>query len=322
MEDVFEIQDDISQAIVNALRVILSEDEKKQIEKPRAVNIEAYDYYLRGRQSAHQSRRKSMDFARQMFEKAIEIDPNYALAYAGMADCYSQLYNQFDAREYNLHQADIASSKALELESGLAEAHLARGLAVSLSKRYDEAKQYFEQAMQLNPKLFEAAFWYGRAQLSQGNYEEAVRLFQRAIVLRPEDYQAGGFLGMALTSLGRLDEAQAVIRKQVWVIEQHLQLHPDDARACIFAATAFASIGDSERSAYYAQRAMAVDPEDPMMLYNVACAYSILGQTADCLEALQQAVSKGWSDKDWLQHDSDLDTIRNEPKYLAIVQAM
>jgi serine/threonine protein kinase/tetratricopeptide (TPR) repeat protein len=322
MEDVFAIQDDISQAIVKALRVILSEDEKKQIEKPRAVNIEAYDFYLRGRQAAHQSRRKSMDFARQMFEKAIEIDPNYALAYAGMADCYSQLYNQFDAREYNLHQADIASSKALELESGLAEAHLARGLAVSLSKRYDEAKQYFEQAMQLNPKLFEAAFWYGRAQLSQGNYEEAVRLFQRAIVLRPEDYQAGGFLGMALTSLGRLDEAQAVIRKQVWVIEQHLQLHPDDARACIFAATAFASIGDSERSAYYAQRAMAVDPEDPMMLYNVACAYSILGQTADCLEALQQAVSKGWSDKDWLQHDSDLDTIRNEPKYLAIVQAM
>jgi TolB-like protein/Tfp pilus assembly protein PilF len=322
MEDVFEIQDDISQAIVNALRVILSEDEKKQIEKPRAVNIEAYHYYLRGRQSAHQSRRKSMDFARQMFAKAIEIDPSYALAYAGIADCYSQLYNQFDARQYNLHQADIASSKALELEPGLAEAHLARGLAVSLSKRYDEARQYFEQAMQLNPKLFEAAFWYGRAQLSQGHYEEAARLFERAIALRPEDYQAGGFLGMALTSLGREDEAQAVIRKQVWVIEQHLDLHPDDARGCIFGATAYASLGNAERSAYYAQRAMSVDPEDPMMLYNVACAYSILGKSDDCLSALEQAVSKGWSDKDWLEHDSDLDGIRGEAKYLAIVRAM
>jgi TolB-like protein/Flp pilus assembly protein TadD len=322
MEDVFAIQDDISQAIAKALKVILTEGEKKQIEKARAVNIEAYEFYLRGKQAAHQSRRKSMDYARQMFEKAIELDPNYALAYAGMADCYSQLYSQFDARDYNLRQADIASSRALELEPELAEAHLARGLAISLSKRYDEARQYFEQAMRLNPKLFDAVIWYGRQQLSQGKFEEAVRLFERAIALRPEDYQAGGFLGMALTSLGRKDEALAVVRKQLWVIEQHLELHPGDARACIFAATSYATIGDAERSSHYAKNAMAVDPDDPMMLYNVACAFSVLGRTADCLDALERAVSNGWSDKDWLEHDSDLDGIRNEPKYLALVRAM
>src|SRR5688572_32166505 len=168
MEDVFAIQDDISQAIVKALRVILSEGEKKQIEKARAENVQAYDYYLRGRQYFHHFRRKSLEYARQMFNKAIEIDREYARAYAGVADSCSMLYTYFDAREFNLKQADIASHKALELEPELAEAHVARGLAVSLSKRFDEAEREFEIAMKLDPKLFEAPYWYGRALQSAG----------------------------------------------------------------------------------------------------------------------------------------------------------
>ncbi|HVF39561.1 MAG TPA: protein kinase [Gemmatimonadaceae bacterium] len=322
MEDVFAIQDDISQAIVKALRVILSEGEKKQIEKIRAVKVEAYDFYLRGRQYFHQLRRKSLDYARQMFNKAIEIDPDYARAHAGVADCYSLLYTYFDAREFNLRQADIASNKALQLEPDLAEAHLARGLAVSLSKRFDEAEQEFEHAMRLDPKLFEAVYWYARARLSQGKYEEAVKLFERAQLLRPDEYQTPGFMAQALRSLGRNDEADAAYRKQVRLIEQHLELNPDDARACILGASANANIHDAERAAMYAERAIAVDPEDPMLLYNVACTYGVLGKSDDCLNALEQAVSKGWGDKSWLEHDSDLDSIRELPRYQAIVQAM
>jgi serine/threonine protein kinase/Flp pilus assembly protein TadD len=322
MEDVFAIQDDISQAIVKALRVILSEDEKQQIEKARVVNVEAYDFYLRGKQYFHQHRRKSLDYARQMFNKAIEIDPNYARAYAGVAQCYSLLYTYFDARESNLRQADIASGKGLQLEPGLAEAHVARGLAVSLSKRFDEAQQEFEQAMRLDPKLYEAAYWYGRARLAQGTYEEAVKLFERAAFLRPEDYQTQLFLGQAFKSLGRHDEAEAAYRKSVKLIEHHLELNPDDARAWIVGAGANANIQDGERATQYAERAMAVDPDDPMLLYNVACTYGVLGKTEECLNALEQAVSKGWGDKAWIEHDSDLDPIRAHPKYLAIVQAM
>ena len=322
MEDVFAIQDDISQAIVKALRVILSEDEKKQIEKPRAVNIEAYDFYLRGMQHVHQLRRKSLEYARQMFNQAIEIDPNYARAYAGVANCHSMLYSFFDAREFNLRQADVASSKALELEPGLAESHLARGVALSMGKRFIEAQHEFEQAMRLDPNLFEAPYWYAQAHLSEGNYEEAVRLSERAILLRPEDYQALGFIGIALKSLGRHEEAQSYYRRQAKLIEQHLEQHPDDARACIMGASSSANIGDEERSAYYAARAMAVDPEDPMVLYNVACAYGILGKTRECLDALERSVNKGWGDKAWLEHDSDFDAIRSEPRYVSLVRAM
>ena len=322
MEDVFAIQDDISQAIVKALRVILSEDEKKQIEKVRAVNVEAYDFYLRGRQYFHQHRRKSLDYARQMFNKAIEIDPEYALAYAGVADCYSLLYTYFDSREFNLRQADIASNKALELAPDLAEAHLSRGIAVSLSKNFDEAKREFETAITLDPKHFEAVSWFARMHLSQGNYDEVVRLFDRAIALRPEDYEIPRLQSQALKSLGRNTEAEAANRRSAKLVEQHLELNPDDARALIFGSIAGAVFNDPGRAMEYAMRAMAVDPDDPMLLYNVACTYGMLGKTEECLYALEQAVSKGWGDKAWLEHDSDLDSIRSEPRYLALLKAM
>ena len=322
MEDVFAIQDDISQAIAKALRVILSDDEKRQIEKPRALNIEAYDFYLRGIQHMHQLRRKSLEYARQMFLRAIEIDPTYARAYAGVANCYSLLFSFFDSREFNMRQADASSSKALELEPGLAESHLARGVALSLAKRYDEAKQGFEQSMRLDPNLFEAPYWYSQMQLSQGNYEEAIRLGDRANLLRPEDYQCLSFVGLALKSLGRHEEALGYFRRQSKLIEAHLEQHPDDARACIMGASATANVGDEEKSAYYAARAMAVDPEDPMVLYNVACSFSILGKTRDALDALEKAVNFGWGDKGWLEHDSDLDPLRQDPRYIALVGAM
>ena len=322
MEDVFAIQDDISQAIVKALRVILSDDEKKQIEKVRTVNVEAYDYYLRGRQYFHQHRRKSLDYARQMFNKAIEIDPDYALAYAGVADCYSLLYTYFDSRDFNLRQADIASNRALELAPDLAEAHLSRGIAVSLSKNFDEARREFETAISLDPKLFDAVSWFARMHLSQGNYEEVIRLFDRAIALRPEDYEIPRLQSQALKSLGRENEAEAANRRAAKLVEQHLELNPDDARALILGATARAVINDPIRATEYAARAMAVDPEDPMLLYNVACTYGVLGKIDECLDALEQAVSKGWGDRDWLQHDSDLDSIRSEPRYLALMRAM
>ncbi|MGE5749697.1 MAG: protein kinase domain-containing protein, partial [Gemmatimonas sp.] len=243
IEDIFEIQDDISQSIVKALRVILTEGEKKQIAKVRTDNVQAYDYYLRGRQYLHQLRRKSLEYARQMFNKAIEIDPDYARAYAGVADACSMLYTYFDAREFNLRQADIASRKAMELDPELAEAHVARGLAVSLKKEFAEAEQEFEMAMKLDPKLYEAAYWYGRALQSAGRFQEAVKMFERACALRPEDYQAAGFLAQAYGSLGMVAERDAGLRKALKLMEDRLELNPDDARAANLAAAFSARLG-------------------------------------------------------------------------------
>ena len=322
MEDIFAIQDEISQAIVVALRVILTEGEKKQIEKARAVNVQAYDYYLRGRQYFHQLRRKSLEYARQMFNKAIEIDPEYARAHAGVADCYSLLYTYFDAREFNLRQADKASSKALELEPELAEAHVAKGLAVSLSKRFEEAEAEFDTAMSLDPKLFEAVYWYGRARLSQGEYDEAIRLFERAATLRPEDYETPGFMAQALAALGRPEESLAARRKAMKLIDERLELNPDDSRALILGAVNTANLHETDRAMGFAERALVADPEDPMLLYNVACTYAQLDKGDDALSALERAAEKGWGDRNWIEHDSDWARLRDTPRFRAIVESM
>jgi adenylate cyclase len=286
------------------------------------VKVQAYDYYLRGRQYFHQLRRKSLEYAKQMFNKAIEIDPEYARAYAGVADCYSLLYTYFDAREFNLRQADVASQKALDLEPELPDAHVSRGLAVSLSKRFDEAEGEFETAMRLDPKLYEASYWYGRARLAQGQYDEAARLLERATALRPEDYQAQHFLAQTLSAAGRTDEADAARRREVRLLEQHLELNPEDPRACILGAVAYGMLGETDKSVDLASRAMAIDPEDPMLLYNVACNYSVLQRYDDALNALERAVEKGWGDRAWIEHDSDFDPLRSNPKFQAIVSAM
>jgi serine/threonine protein kinase/Tfp pilus assembly protein PilF len=322
IEDIFAIQDDISQAIVKALRVILTEGEKKQIEKARTENVQAYDYYLRGRQYFHQLRRKSLEYARQMFNKAIEIDRDYARAYAGVADSCSMLYTYFDAREFNLRQADIASHKALELEPELAEAHVARGLAVSLSKRFDEAEKEFETAMKLDPKLFEAPYWYGRALQSAGRFQEAVKMFERASMLRPEDYQAAGFAALAYASLGMTEQGDVGLRRALKLMEDRLELNPDDARAANLAAAFLARLGDLSKAVEYADRSLAIDPEDPMLLYNVACTYAALKRYDDALNCLERAVDKGFGHKEWIDHDPDLNPLRDNLRFQALSQAM
>ena len=168
MEDVFAIQDEIAQSIAAALKVILTESEKQAIAKAPTADVKAYDYYLRGRQFFYQFRRRGYDFARQLFTRAIEIDPGYARAYAGVSDCYSYLYMYWEASEANLQAADDASRKALLLDPGLAEAHLSRGLAISLSKRYDEAELEFQTAIRLDSETFRSLLLQRTRLLSTG----------------------------------------------------------------------------------------------------------------------------------------------------------
>ena len=322
IEDVFAIQDDISQAIVKALRVILTEGEKKAIENKPRTNIQAYDYYLRGRQFIHQLRRRSLEYARQMFNKAIELDPDYALAYTGVADSSSLLYTYFDARDFNLRQADKASRKALELEPELAEAHVSRGLVASLTHHFEEAEESFTKAMKLEPKMFEAAYWYGMGLMSEGRFDDAIKMFERASALRPEDYQSAHFMGQAFNALGRKEEKEAQLRRGLKLMESSLELNPDDARAANLAAGVFGALGDAENAVKYGERSLAIDPEDPMLLYNVACMYASLGRGEQAIACLERAVDKGFGHKEWIDNDPDLNSIRNNPKYQAIVDAI
>lgn len=322
LEDIFAIQDEISAAIVKALRVILSEGEKKALGRARTDNVEAYDYYLRGRQYFHQLRRKSLEYARQMFNKAIEIDPDYARAYAGVSDCCSMLYTYFDARELNLRQADLASTKALELDPDLAEAHVARGLAVSLSKKFQEAEDHFETAMRLDPKSYQASYWYGRARMAEGKFAEAVKLFERASALRPEDAEAVGMLAQAYAGIGSNAESVAARRRAIKLLQQQLELTPDDARAAIMAGVQLAVLGETEPAHEYIRRALKIDPDDPMLLYNAGCVFASTGELEEAMTSLEHAVDAGFGHKEWIEHDPDLLPLHDMPRYKKILETM
>ncbi|MFQ5778987.1 MAG: protein kinase [Terriglobia bacterium] len=319
LEDVFAIQDEIAQNIARALRVMLTEREKRAIEKAPTADVQAYDYYLRGRQFFYQVRRNGFEFARQMFARAIVIDPGYARAYAGVADCCSFLYMYYEPSEANLKEADAASRKAVGLDPGLAEAHASRGLAVSLTRKYEEARQEFETAIQLNPNLFEAYYFYARALFAQGKLEDAAGFFEQASRANPADYQAPGLLGMVYTALGRKAEAKEGYRRQLHLAERHLELHPDDARARYFGAVALCKMGERARSLEWARQALEMEPEEPSVYYNVACVYALQGETEEALDCLQKALGLGFSQKEWIEHDSDLDSLRSHPRYQALL---
>jgi serine/threonine protein kinase/Tfp pilus assembly protein PilF len=319
LEDVFEIQDEISQSIVAALRVVLSEDEKKAIEQVPTANVEAYEFYLRGRQYFHQHRRKSHEFARQMFERAIELDPGYALAHAGIADCCSFLYQYFHATPANLARAESASRRAVELAPDLAEAHASRGLALSLSSGFDEAEKEFKIAMRLDPKSFEAAYFYARACMAQGKAEEATKWFERAIAVRPDDFATLTLVADIYRSLGRNDDSIRSARRAYDAARKHLELNPDNPRALYMGAAALTYLGESEKSRDWNRRALAMEPDDPSVLYNIACNFAQEGQAQEAISALTKALDNGFGHWKWIEHDTSLDGIRSEPGFAELL---
>ncbi|MEP6905268.1 MAG: protein kinase [Gemmatimonadales bacterium] len=319
LEDVFAIQDEISQSIVSALRVVLSEDEKKAIEQVPTANVEAYEAYLRGRQYFHQHRRKSHEFARQMFERAIELDPGYALAHAGIADCCSFLYQYFDATPANLARAESASRRAVELAPDLAEAHASRGLALSLSSGFEEAEKEFQTAMRLDPKSFEAAYFYARACLAQGKPEEATKWFERAIAVRPDDFATLTLVADIYLSLGRNDESIRSARRAYDAARKHLELNPDNPRALYMGAAALTYLGESEKSRDWNRRALAMEPDDPSVLYNIACNFSQEGQVTEAIATLTKALDNGFGHWKWLEHDGSLENARKDPRFATLM---
>jgi serine/threonine protein kinase/Flp pilus assembly protein TadD len=322
LKDVFAIQDEIAQKIVEALQVTLSPKARaKKAEKGAPADVQAYDYYLKGRKFFYEFRAKGFELARQMFARAIVIDDKYARAYAGVADCCSIIYSYFDASDANLKEADTASRKAVEIDPEDAEGHASRGLALSLTGKYEEADREFRRAIELNAKLYEPHYLYARALFAQGRYEEAARQFEEAEQVNPEDYQARMFLAQTYQKLGRRAQAAASLKRSVEAVRKHLAFHADDVRALYLGAGGLVELGELETAQEWVARALQIDPDDALVLYNVACVYSQLGESdkaLDCIERSYQ-VSASSVSIGWMQHDPYFDPIRNHPRYKAII---
>jgi tetratricopeptide (TPR) repeat protein len=302
--------------------VVLTDEQRRAIERPHTENVEAYEFYLRGRQFFYQFREKGLQFARRMFARAIEIDPEYARAYAGIADCSSQLYKYWDASAANLEQAESASRKALELAPDLAEAHAARGFALTLGGNHEEANREFEAAIRLDPKLYEGYLYYANGRFAEGKLAEAAKLFEQASAVRTEDYQAPGLAGLCYAGLGREAEGRAAFERSVRAAERHIELNPDDPRAYYLGAIAWCRLGQVEKGLGWGDRALALDPDDAGVLYNVACLNGVAGRAETALDHLERAVQNGFGHREWIEHDPDLESLRSDPRYQALLSRL
>jgi tetratricopeptide (TPR) repeat protein len=319
---VFSIQEEIAQNIVAAMEVELNENEKRALETSPTSDIDAYDFYLRGRSFFYQSKRISIYYAIEMFTKATDRDPGYALAYAGLADCYSYFYMYFDRTEENLRKAVDSASRALELDGELAEAHAAYGFAVSLSKRYDEAEEHFEKAIDLNPQLFEAYYYYARTCFARGDKERATQYYERACLVDPDNHQAPNLLAFTYRGIGRRDKAEMWYRVAIKNINKRLELHPDDSRAVYLKSATLIELGQFDEGIKWADKAFETDPRDPYIVYGVACSYSRVGRVEEAIDYFEKSVQCGFAHKDWIEHDDDLDPLRSHARFRAIVDGM
>ncbi len=323
LKDVFVIQDEIAESIVNALEMTLSPKERRALQNVATRNVEAYDFYLRGRRFFYQRSRRNMEFAVNMFQEAIKLDPAYALAYAGIADCYSTLYIHSDPVEENREKAEEASRTALELDPDLAEAHASRGLALLLSEDFEGSEEEFETAIRFNPTLFEAYYFYARACYTQGKYAKSAQLFEQASEVRPEDYQAPILLRQALIGMGTPPEQVIEVAvRALRIVEQHLKLHPDDVRALYLGAGTLMDLGNRDKALEWAGRAVALEPDDPNTFYNVACVYSLAGELDKAIDHLEKAVGSLGANRAWLESDTDFNQLRDHPRFIALLERL
>ena len=317
--DVFAIQEEIARKIVQALRVELSEKERRRLARIPRADIEAYDLFLRGLQYFYRTRRQDLDFALEMFRRAAHLDPSFARAFAGQAYCHCYLFFYHGGDRSHLGAALTSSERGLELDADLADAHVAHAFALSLDRRFDEAELEFEVAIGLDESLFEAFYFYGRMRIAQGRFDDAVRLFRRAAQINPEDHQSATLLAFVLKSVGRPEEIDAARRDVLERARRYVSLNPDDARGLYTMAQSLAELGQREESLEWAGRMIALAPDDPYILYGMVCVLTRLDEIDAAVRYFEQAVRRGFVQKEWIEHDSDLDPIRGHPTYKTLI---
>jgi tetratricopeptide (TPR) repeat protein len=315
MADVFAMQDEIAQHVARRIGGgEVNGEERQRLVRPQTSAV-AYEYYLRGRQHLVQMTRSSLTRSVELFRQATECDPHYGPAFAGLATAHATLYEWFGANEADLAGAEDASRRAVEEAPDLAEAHMARGCALALSRDYAEAARAFEDAIARNPQFFDSYYYFGRTAFAAGDIERSAELFRQASEVRLEDCQSPTLMGQSLQMLGRVDEARAAAREGVRRAERMLALNPADVRALSIGSIALFADGQHVRAMEWSQRALELNPDDTSTLVCAACVRIRSGLREQALVLLERVFEHGCGKRDWIEHDPDFDTLRGDPRF-------
>jgi adenylate cyclase len=323
VDEVLAIQVQITKDIINTL--ISDESEKpatRETQSAQSQNFEAYENYLRGNKFYSQYSLQSIQFARQMYQHALQLDSKYALAYCGLADCYTYLFMYSTQSDENLQKAEEFSKKAIKLKPELAEAHSSYGMALALRENYDASEKAFEEAISLDPMLFDAQYQYGRMLFGRGDLLKAAVQFEAASRIRQDDYQAPLLNGQCYDTLGFEEKAIETRIQGVKIAEEVLQLNPGNVRALYMGANGLVALRDTKKGLEWLQRALLLEPDDPMLLYNAGCIYSLCNMPDEALNCLERSVKTGLTQKAWYENDSNLDILRELPRFKEMLDSI
>ncbi len=320
LKDVFEVQDEIARSITQALRITLSPQEEKAIARKPTENTQAYDAYLRGRSYAHRETRPDLEFALQMFDLAIMLDPDFAMAHAGIAHACAMIHFWHDRTDRWIEKGLAACARALKSDPHLAEVLVAQGFISYAQKRYGEAIEYARTAIERKPDCPGAYNVLARAYFESNRFEEIAALADRALATNGDDYNLYIPIENALENLGRTDTLLDVRQRLRRVLDQQLEMVPEDVRARILLASTCAKLNDSERATLELERAITLRPDDSTILYNAACGYASLARKQEALATLKKAIEHGYNRLDWMARDPDLVGLHGDPEFQLLVQ--
>jgi adenylate cyclase len=320
LKDVFAIQEEIAENVVRALRVVLSDRERLALRSLPRAEPGAYEWYLRGRPEGAEANRHALEAGRQLFLRAIELDPTYVPAMAGVAECCSWLYLYWGGAERELDTADAMSRRAVALAPAYAEAHAARALVLVMQGRSREALAAFETALRLNPRVYKIHYAYARQCWTLGNATAAAHHLEMAERLNPDYHGVPALLAKIYDHLGRGEEATLARRRCVERAERSLDLDAGNVRALYLGATALAGLGERRRAVDWSERACVIAPDDPVALVYAAAVHARNGQTTAALEHLEHAIALGYRHLGWIAREPDFEPLRAEPRYRALLK--
>jgi non-specific serine/threonine protein kinase len=315
MSDIFAVQDEIAHKIAEALRIKVTPQEQAELAAKPTENLQAYDLYLRGRSYARRRTTRDMDFALQMFENAVQLDPGFALAWAAIANgCAHAQYWSGPGGTY-MERAQSASLRAVALAPDIPEVLISQGWILYAGGRYDDAVRLTRAAISRKRDCEGAYYLLLRALFASGKYEEVAALTEEAIAATGTDYNVYIPIMNSLGALEREDAKGQVRLRLIQALESHLREVPEDARARILLGGMYAQSQRDDDAIRETQLAMTLRPNEATVLYNAACTFANLNRRVEALEALRKAWDAGYKDADWTRRDPDLAPLHGEPEF-------
>jgi non-specific serine/threonine protein kinase len=315
MEDVFEVQDEIARKIAEALRITLTPQEREAIAVKPTESLQAYDLYLRGKSYARRLTRQDLEFSLRMFENAVSIDPDFALAYAAIANVCSQNHYNYGRDPVWMQRAMVASRKAVSLRPELPEVLVGQAWIEYADGDYDASVRIVKQAIERKRDCEGAYYLLCRALFAAGRYQEVASIADAAIEAASEDYNVYVPILNSLSALGKTEAARNVRQRESAALENHLKQVPEDARARIILAGDYAEMGREEDALRETNLAITLRANEATILYNAACVFSALKRKQEGMDSLRKAWEAGFRDVDWVRRDPDLTFLRDEPDF-------